>query len=142
LRAFDSTGSASLGSLRAAYRNRLHRCTDDELDAYWTWFLRSVRSKRGERKAYLPTSPHRERAALCDVRDVAHKILRTIDEDVPMDLIRSRYGGPRVCSIRKQLIAALHQRDYPGVAIARYLRISEATVSKVRSALRWAELGR
>lgn len=140
LRAFDSTGSASLESMRSVYRDRLRRCTDDELDGYWKWFMQIVRRKRGSRSPYVPTSIHRERASLRDLRDVASSILATIDRDVPPELVRSRYGGPRVSAIRKQLIAALVQRDYPGVAIARYLRVSEATVSKVRSAMRWSSI--
>lgn len=138
LRAFDVNGSSSQESQRLAYRDRMRRCSDDELDGYWTWFLHTVRRNRGERTLYVPTSAHRERPGLRDLRDVALNILTTIDGDVPSELVRSRYGGPRVVAIRKQLIAALGQRGYPGVAIARYLRISEATVSKVIAAMRWA----
>jgi REP element-mobilizing transposase RayT len=138
LRAFDTSGMTSIDALREAYRNRLRRCTDKELDGYWDWFVSSVRRRRGT--PYLPLTQHRERARLRDLRDVALTILATIDDQCPVELVRSRYGGPRVVAVRKHLVAALNQRGYSGVAIARYMRISEATVSKVCSAMRRAQI--
>lgn len=138
LRVFGTTGSTSIESLRTSYRERVDRCTDEELDGYWEWFSRFARRGRGT--AYLPVSQHKERAALRDLRDVALKILATIDDQCPPGLVRSRYGGPQVVAVRKQLIAALCQRGYAGAAIARYMHISEATVSKVRRAQRDAQI--
>lgn len=140
LRAFDPLGSSPLESLREIYKERLATVRDPELDAYWTWFTRVVRRRRTGGKAHVPSSPHVMRATLADLRDVALRVLRTIDEQVPVELVRSRYGGSKIAAIRTQLMAALLQRGYPGVDIARYLRISEATVSKVKSAMRWGSL--
>lgn len=140
LAAFDPDGVASVEATRAAYRERLARTPDSELDEYWNWFWRALRRRRSERALQVPRSPHAHRSALADVRDVALRILHTIDADIDSDLVRSRYGGARVVLVRNQLIAALVQRDYSGVSIARYLRISEASVSRVRGAMRWANL--
>lgn len=140
LRAFDCTGSSSVEALRDIYKERLITTRHAEMDAYWTWFSRTVRRRRTGGTSYVPHSPHVKRAALADLRDVALRILRTIDDQVPVELVRSRYGGIRISSIRRQLIAALLQRGYHGVDIARYLGISEATVSKVKSAMRWASI--
>jgi len=64
----------------------------------------------------------------------------SIDPAANVELVRSRYGGPEIVAVRTQLIAALTQRGYAGVAVARYLRISEATVSRIRSAMRWGSI--
>lgn len=140
LRAFDRLGSSPVESLRDIYKERLITVRDPDLDAYWTWFSQTVRRRRTAGTAYVPHSRHVMRAALADVRDVALRVLRTIDDQVPVELVRSRYGGTRIASIRTQLIAALLQRGYRGVDIARYLGISEATVSKVKSAIRWGSI--
>jgi REP element-mobilizing transposase RayT len=72
-----------------------------------------------------------------DIRDAALRILNAINPDVDVDVVRSRYGGPAIVSARTQLIASLLQRGYRGSCIADYLRISGATVSRVRSRMRW-----
>jgi putative transposase len=140
LRAFDPDGCASLESSRSAYRERLARVSDDELDGYWNWFWNELRRPRRDASVVIPRSPHSYRAGLADVRDVALEILRTIDNTVDVELVRSRYGGRKIAAIRKQLIAGLLQRGYAGVQIARYLRISETLVSRVKSAMRWGSL--
>jgi putative transposase len=139
LRVFDPTGAAPIDDAREIYTNRLRRIEDAELDGYWAWFWKSVRRRRNT-SAYVPRSRHVRRAAVHDVRDVALRVLRSIDDAVNVDLVRSRYGGPPIVLVRTQLVAALIQRGYQGVAIARYLRISEATVSRIRSAMRWGSI--
>jgi len=140
LRIFDATGSSSIQTLREVYCNRLRRIEDAELDGYWAWFWKSVRRRRNASDPYVPRSPHSQRASLRDLRDVALRVLMSIDDQIEVELVRSRYGGRRIVEVRTQLIAALAQRGYPGVSIARYLRISEATVSRIRSAIRWASI--
>ena len=139
LQAFDPLGTASLDQTRTAYQDRLVHTDKTKMDEYWTWFWRAVRRKR-DSVPVIPQSRHVHRASLRDLRDVALVILRTIDPDIPVDLVRSRYGGPHVVAVRTQLIAALLQRDYPNVKIAKYLRISESTVSRVRSGMRWGSI--
>jgi REP element-mobilizing transposase RayT len=139
LQAFGNTGSTSLESLRQSYKERLDRQTSDETDAYWAWFCRSVR-RRAPSKPYVPFSRHEQRSTLRDLRDVAVHVLRTIDPAADVELVRSRYGSAGVVKARMQLIATLLQRGYPGVDIAGYLRISQATVSRIKSEMRWASL--
>jgi REP element-mobilizing transposase RayT len=136
LRAFDELGSASVNDLRELYRTRLRRQPDSALDEYWSWFWHSIRRRRTGSQPCVPNSPHSERAGLRDLRDVAIRILPTIDRSIDVELVRSRYGGRDIVDARTQLIAALNQRGYSGVDIARYLRISEATVSRIKSAVR------
>jgi REP element-mobilizing transposase RayT len=137
LRAFDPAGASSMDDLREAYRARLNSFSDKQCDDYWSWFYRAIRRRRDAAQSHVPRSPHADRVALHDLRDVALRILHSIDGEANVELVRSRYGGRRVVEVRTQLVAALAQRGYAGVDIARYLRISEATVSRVRSAMRW-----
>jgi len=137
---FASEPGASPDEARAAYRLRLDATPETELDGYWSWFWQQVRRRRPSDPGYVPTSKHRDRAQLRDIRDVALIILRSIDPHANAEFVRSRYGGPRIVAIRYQLIAALHQRGYSGVSIAKYLRISQATVSRVRAAIRWSTI--
>jgi REP element-mobilizing transposase RayT len=140
LRAFDSTGSGKLEAMRESYRDRLNRQSDDELDEYWSWFCRRIRRRRNASDSYVPLTLHTHRAGLRDLRDVAVQVLCSIDDAAVLEIVRSRYGGPRIVQVRTQLIAALLQRGYAGVDIARYLRISQATVSRIRSAMRWVSI--
>lgn len=137
LQAFDPEGCASVDQQRQAYVDRFKPGAHDSDEDYWDWYFRPRYQKH---KLTLPATPHSSRRALRDIRDVAIEILRTINKEIAIELVRSRYGGHEVVSVRKQLIAVLIQRDYPGVAIAKYLRVSEATVSLVRSAMRWGSL--
>jgi putative transposase len=72
-----------------------------------------------------------------DIRDAALRVLKAINPNLDVDVVRSRYGGPEYVSARTHVIASLSQRGYPGYCIADYLRISAATVSRVRSRMRW-----
>jgi REP element-mobilizing transposase RayT len=138
--AFDPDGTANAAQCREAYIDRLKHTSADDLDEYWSWFWRAVRRRRNASTQLVPTSRHVQRPALRDLRDVALVLLKSIDKDADPRIVRSRYGGPRIVEVRKQLIAALSQRGYEGVKIAEYLCISQTTVSKVRSAMRWASI--
>jgi putative transposase len=140
LRAFDPDGFASINDLRDLYHARLHEASDSALDDYWSWFMRSARRRRRDSLSYVPQSHHTKRAAVKDIRDVALVILKTIDRTVDVEMVRSRYGGAAIVAIRNQLVSALIQRDYAGVDISRYLRVSEAKVSVIRSAMRWGRV--
>jgi REP element-mobilizing transposase RayT len=140
LRAFDGGTATSVETIRDAYRERMRGVTSEDLDDYWSWFLKAARRRRKSSDPYIPQSQHLRRAATSDVRDAAVRILRSIDRNVDIELVRSRYGGAHIVNARTQLIAALLQREFAGISIARYLRISEATVSRVRSRMRWGSL--
>lgn len=139
LRAFDVNGGSSIVTLREIYEARLARTSDAEMASYWDWFAQRIH-RRNSRGQSIPNSPHMDRATLRDLRDVAKRILFSIDPKMDIQLVRSRYGGANIVAVRTQVIAALLQRRYTGAAIARYMRISQATVSKVRSAMRWGSL--
>jgi len=140
LRAFVGEQTSAVDDARTSYNSRLQRTSQADLDSYWNWFWRETKRRRRTRDEYVPTSPHEKRAQLRDIRDAALTILRTIDSQVDAQVVRSRYGGPHIVGVRQQLIAALVQRGYSGVSIAKYMRISQTAVSRVRSAIRWSSI--
>lgn len=72
-----------------------------------------------------------------DLRDLALRVLGTASMDAELlQLVRSRYGGPPVVRVREGIIAKASMYGYRGVEIARYLRVSPATVSRVMRAVR------
>ena len=137
LQAFDPNGSGAFLSQQDAYIDRINAARHDDEEDYWDWYFRP---RYGRRQTSVPATPHASRKALRDIRDVAVDILRTINRDIDVEIVRSRYGGRDVVAVRKQLICSLIQRGYAGVAIAKYLRVSEATVSLLRSAMRWSSI--
>jgi REP element-mobilizing transposase RayT len=72
-----------------------------------------------------------------DLRNRAHRILQAIAPGFDIELVRRPYGNRISVKVRRQLIAALLTSGYRGTAIADYLRVSEATISRVSSELRW-----
>lgn len=73
--------------------------------------------------------------AQIDVRDRAIMVLRRLASDCSIDLIRHAGRIRRLCSIRRELIAALLTFGYRGSAISRCLRVSPSVVSRVAAAL-------
>lgn len=80
-------------------------------------------------------------SGLPDLRDQAKRVLAAIDDQVCLADLRQSYLGRAHAAVRKQLIAALLQAGYRVVAISRFLCVSETTVSKVGSEIRYASLG-
>ncbi len=72
-----------------------------------------------------------------DLRDRAQSILRLIERDCDLDMLRGSYIGRRASRIRRQLIAALLTADYRGAAIANLFKVSTAAVSQVSAQIRW-----
>ena len=71
-----------------------------------------------------------------DLRDIA---LRTIRERAPqltLDLLLSRQGGPVVNGIRAEIVTNATRAGYRGSVIGRFLCISDAAVSRIRTRLR------
>lgn len=139
LQMFGSSGEESLEELRAVYLakfNRLHYdaaaqsiAGDDRCFAMLPRLSGSV----ADVPHVLPSS-----RSLIDLRDAAEQLIKSLLPGCNMEILRSRYGGPLIVDARRQLIAALIQRGYRGVDIARYLRIAPSRVSAVRSSMRWA----
>jgi hypothetical protein len=80
--------------------------------------------------AYQRDEPRRP---LCDV---AHDLLVQLQPDCPMDTVRSGTRLRPIVIIRRNLIAGLLARGYRGTAIARFLAVSDSTVSNVAVSLR------
>lgn len=137
---------------------RIIACVDDDYkgdlrELYATAFQQYCSLKEGtpastlfesagdqHRMRYEPFSfsPRSRDVLLPDVRDAVLLWLKSMAIDCDVELLRSRYRSPRYVAVRTQLIATLLQRGYKGADIAGYLRVSIATVSKVRCAMRWS----
>lgn len=141
LRVVACTETGSPEELRAIYLSEFNQYCEKDIgdDFGWTFGLR--RPRRGSRRADFV--PHEKDArGLHDLRDAALAIIRTIEPDCDIDLVRSSFRGHRIFDIRTQLIATLLQRGYKGKCIADYLHLSESSVSRIRTAIRWGQLDR
>jgi len=72
-----------------------------------------------------------ERRQEMDLRDYANRALREVAPDLDMDLLRFRLRGNRAASIRNTLVQRLLSAGYRASAIARYVGVSETTVSNI-----------
>lgn len=85
-----------------------------------------ARSKTGVRPA----------EARKDLRDLAIQVVREFDPNLELESVRGRYGGARIVEIRRAIIRRAALVGYRGTEIARFLRVSPATVSRTLSAVR------
>ena len=77
-----------------------------------------------------------------DLRDAAWRSLALIDPQMSMEVMRRSYGGREAVRVRKELMAALLSKGFRGNAIADYLRVDPAVVSRVNRVMRWQPTGR
>ena len=139
LRAFYDSAFSDIRELREAYVARLRKKASSEIDGYWNWLTHELRV-RSKRRLDLPVAEHRMRRALADLRDTAIRIHAALRCTIAMDEIRSRFGGREVVAARRAIILGLIQREYRHVDIAKFMRVSNATVSQVSKQLRAANL--
>jgi REP element-mobilizing transposase RayT len=69
-----------------------------------------------------------------DLRDLVLSTLREVDPPIELDLLRMRRYGRAAAAVRRIVIERAIRAGYRGVQIARFLHVSEATVSKVATA--------
>jgi putative transposase len=134
LQSFGCPGSKSGSQRRTQYLAAVRKPLSDEVIDFFGYWLR--RSRNRGPLTITRWKDHDVRPA-ADIRDAALRILKAINPHLDVDVVRSRYGGPEYVSARTQLIASLSQRGYVGSCVADYLRVSAATVSRVRSRIRW-----
>lgn len=138
LQLFGCTSKMSTSGSREEYIQQMTRpFSEEDREAIEFW----LRRRRGPRRLAITYWKEHERKPAMDIRDAALRFVKVIDAGADIDVVRSRYGGPQIVSVRIQLIATLLQRGYSGTSIADYLRIAPATVSRVRSRMRWESLG-
>lgn len=89
---------------------------------------------------HFVASSDRMALPLSDLRDHAKCLLRAIDGTMCLEDLRGSYLSRKKSAIRKQLIAGLLQAGYRVTAISRFLRVSDTTVSKVASEMRYATI--
>jgi REP element-mobilizing transposase RayT len=141
LRIVACSDSGDIEELRAIYMRAFAAyCKDNVDDAAFEWAHSRRLRRTSASLASSITAVARSYSHLPDIRDTVLRLLRTIDPECDLDLLRSNYRGPRVLQTRRQLIATLIQRDYANVKIAQYFRISDAAVSRIRCAMRWSTL--
>ena len=75
-----------------------------------------------------------------DLRDEAIKILHGISLDVDIDDLRGRGLTHHQSELRRELIAALLQKRYAGRKIANFFCVSDSTVSRIATQMRYAPL--
>ncbi|HUG40231.1 MAG TPA: hypothetical protein VMM12_07095 [Longimicrobiales bacterium] len=63
--------------------------------------------------------------------DVARATLIRFAPDVPLELVKGRFGGARMSEIRHRMVIDMNAAGFPNVAVARFLGISESAVSKI-----------
>lgn len=66
-----------------------------------------------------------------ELHDIARSILAAEASLLPLAEVKGRGGGAEHRRIRHAMIRAMHAAGHRNVAIARYLRVSESTVSRV-----------
>jgi REP element-mobilizing transposase RayT len=158
---FATDRDAPMTALRASYRaylewrlarDRLLEATPDELpldtptadvpwaregDAYWAdHFAPFV-----EPHAAPWIQPDRTATRLADLRDFALGVLSAVAPELPIGLVRSRYGGSEFVRARHALIRRAAAAGYRNVEICRYLNLSESAVSRVVVAVGKAAIG-
>ena len=75
-----------------------------------------------------------------DLRDVVHQGLRELAPDLDLEMLRFRRGPQQLSVIRNAIIIRAISAGHTGVTVARFLNVSETTVSKVANAIyheRW-----
>jgi hypothetical protein len=70
------------------------------------------------------------RAALIDLRDVAARFLRTVKPDLTLDQLRSGGRTRALVEVRRDFISRAKASGHRHRAIARFLHISDVTVSR------------
>lgn len=68
-----------------------------------------------------------------DLRDLTLRLIGTVRPGLDLEWIRGRSGSPERVRIRRAVIRQAARLGYRGVDIARFLAVSEATVSRVLS---------
>jgi REP element-mobilizing transposase RayT len=77
------------------------------------------------------SSPYRP-----DLADLARATLTRERPGLPLSLVKGRRGGATYSRIRRSMILSMHAAGHRNVDIARFLRLSDSTVSKVVCAAR------
>ena len=76
-----------------------------------------------------------------DLRDLVRHALAELAPGVDLELLRMRRGPVQLTALRREIIRRAISAGHRGIAIARYLNVSEATVSKIANQFyreRWA----
>ena len=66
-----------------------------------------------------------------DLRDIVLNTIRELAPWLDFDVLRLRRGGPEVTAVRHAAIARAIAAGHPGAQIARFLNVSDCTVSRV-----------
>ncbi len=75
---------------------------------------------------------------VADLRDKANELMIRISDGISIDALRRPTLPRALCAVRRQLIAALLELRYPGRDIANFLRVSDSSVSRISTWMRYA----
>ena len=140
-------GMEPCGTIAVEEALRAYTCASGTLEDMRAIYIESLEPQlseslveRSDRSPLRMIERSAAQVSLPDMHDVVRRFLRSMQPGLRLEIVRSRYGGRQYIDARHQLIATLIQRGYSGVAIAKYLCISPATVSSIRSRMRWSKL--
>lgn len=91
-------------------------------DMYWSERFASSSAPGAE-----PMSPRRP---VMDLRDLAVLVLRRIDPEMSLDVLRSGERTRPLVAVRREFIARAKEHGHRQRAIARFLNVSDVTVSR------------
>lgn len=146
LRTFAASNDDSLDECRANYRRFLEwRCALDAQRAAEVDGLRTDKPPERPTTAggdmhwastypTLPIEQPPSRPPRRDLRDIAEATLRDVAPDMTLDILRSGHRTKVLVAVRRRCILRATAAGHRGGVIARFLGISPATVSKVRTA--------
>jgi REP element-mobilizing transposase RayT len=105
-------------------RPRAPECVEG--DAYWALYF-------GMATASPPASAAEQHRP--DLRDLVRQSLREMSPALTLEHLRLRCGGAMIVSARRTIIKRAAIAGFHGADIARYLNVSETTVSRVATSL-------
>jgi REP element-mobilizing transposase RayT len=141
LRLFAYESSDTVDAMRSRYAEYVEwrRCKYLHDDAGLPYDDPEPRFPAGD-KYFLSAFQHvplsESDVARADLRDYAADLLLSISQDFTLDQLRGPFGRRDRILVRNELICALLAARYRSGAIARFFRVSPATVSVIAGAIR------
>jgi hypothetical protein len=68
-----------------------------------------------------------------DLRDIVRTVIAEVAPQLPLEQLRARRGGATISAVRREVVLRATLAGHRGVAIADFLNISKAAVSKTRA---------
>ena len=86
------------------------------------------------KKSFTATPP-KEKIRRPDLRDIVIKTIADLAPGLPLDFVQDRCGNKALVALRKEVVRRSLEHDFAGIDIARWLRISPQSVSRIKNQL-------